>query len=73
VDHLKSVGMDDYSKAVLVSKHSAMKTWGTGDKTHAFLTFILAAGEKTYFASLVIMQLFPISLIQKQMYQSTDY
>jgi hypothetical protein len=35
-----------------------------GDKTHAFLTFILAAGEKTCFASVGFMQLFPISLIQ---------
>jgi len=27
MDHLKLVGTDNYSKAVLVSKHSAMKTY----------------------------------------------
>ena len=27
MDHLKSVGMDNYGKAVLVSKHTAMKTY----------------------------------------------
>jgi hypothetical protein len=37
---------------------------GGGDKTHAFLTFILAAGEKTCFASVGFMQLFPIYLIE---------
>jgi hypothetical protein len=65
--------MDNYGKAAVVSKHTAMKTLGTGDKTRAFLTFILAAGQKTCFASLGFMQLFPISLIKRQIYQSTVY
>jgi len=53
--------MERYSTGQSPQRAVAPMEGRGGDKTHAFLTFILAAVEKTCFASVGFMQLFPIS------------